>query len=153
MTEKQKAAARKAIREYAVTTGWITDADARLVGQAHAALWFGDEAGHNDDGDEGVDYPGWDVACDRFRAIRDSVRELWYDNDTGAVLDSYPEPWFEALDPQPEPDDSGDTTWRIYELRGGVYGIWVEPFTDELYHYDRTDVLRAVLTRDIVGHM
>lgn len=105
---------------------WVEDqvpADIRrLVSMARFDLYYGPlEVGFRDEGDPNEPYPGFSEACDRIsRCLEDIIEDVWVDMDCEDVSTSEPEGFYD-----------GDE--------------WIEPFLENVYHFDRGDVKRAYL--------
>lgn len=107
---------------------------ARLARLAEWDLYFGPICGEDDAGE----WPGFVAACAAVSEwCDDNLGEVWYDIQSGGVLDREPEGyWIDSENYDGE------------EVRE-----WVEPFWEDYYHLEASDVKRALFSRELVVHI
>lgn len=81
--------------------------------------------------EDGWIYPGFVEACRIISKEVGDIGEVWYDGDTGEVMDTEPDSqWFDEEDQQ-----------------------WYDNYMGEIYHYERQDVLRLIFDKELVSHI
>lgn len=77
---------------------------------------------------EGCDYPGFDKALDALQSWCDqNVFEVWADGD-----------FLYTSEPEGYEDETGE---------------YIEPFWEEIYHYERKDVIVALFGKEVAEYL
>jgi hypothetical protein len=95
----------------------------KLIRQANFDLYYGPSG--NDD-----DFPGFVTACRRIAEALSDVGDLYVDEQSECVSDVEPN-WCDGCDDE--------------ECTGSDPGTW--------YRYERRDVIRAIVGRELVGYV
>ncbi len=129
-TEK---AINKAVNEY-----WepkLGERGKRLINWLNADLYHGPYAAGTTDEEDNPDatYPGFTAAIDEVREIIDNAggfQDMYYDNDSGALMEDEPGAF--------EDEETGEM---------------IEPYLEETYHLESSDVARYVLGKELVSYV
>ena len=100
----------------------------RLVNAANFDLYFGPYSEGNEPDGDGWKYPGFGEACKAISDAMDGVSEVWVDTDCDCVMENEPE---------------GE------EIDGEYY----YPSWDSIYHFERRDVLRILLGKELPSYI
>lgn len=109
----------------------------RQASYASQDLYYGPyEAGHAD-GDDGPPYLGFTKACALVSEwCDDNLSEVWYDIQSGEVLDREPEGYYDGEDI----DENGTSPW-------------IEPSWEDYYHCGLNTVKRALFVKELVQYI
>ncbi len=86
------------------------------------------------------EWPGFVTACEQITDwCDDNLSEVWYDIQSGEVLDREPEGYFDHYCGNVEDDEPIET--------------WVEPHWEDYFHCELDTVKRALFDKELVQHI